>query len=190
MAGLSDRVTVLDRDYRELSGRYSKLVSIEMIEAVGWQYFETFFRACSSLLEDDGLMALQAIVIDDELYEPEKASRSFANTVVFPGGCLPSERVISEIVTRKTDLNVQWVDDITPHYAETLREWRGRFEAAWPSLRGDHYDERFRRMWRFYLAFSEGGFRERRIRDLQMVFAKPGFVPPALREPAFAATLA
>jgi cyclopropane-fatty-acyl-phospholipid synthase len=183
-AGLEDRVTVLDQDYRDLVGRYSKLVSIEMIEAVGWQYFKTFFRKCASLLVNDGLMALQAIVIDDGLYDLEKASKSFANTVVFPGGCLPSERVIAELVTHQTDMSVRWVDDITPHYSETLREWRERFEAAWPELKGTGYDERFRRMWTFYLAFSEGGFRERRIRDLQMVFAKPGFAPPALREPA------
>ena len=189
-AGLSDRITVLDQDYRDLRGKFTKLVSIEMIEAVGWQYFETFFRKCSSLLETDGLMALQAIVIDDELYELEKASKSFANTVVFPGGCLPSERVINQLVTRKTDMNVRWVDDITPHYSETLREWRERFEAAWLELKGNGYDERFRRMWLFYLAFSEGGFRERRIRDLQMVFAKPGFAPPALREPALEAATA
>jgi cyclopropane-fatty-acyl-phospholipid synthase len=185
-AGLSDRITILFEDYRDLRGKYSKLVSIEMIEAVGWQYFKTFFRKCADLLEDDGLMALQAIVIDDDLYELEKASKSFANTVVFPGGCLPSERVITELVTHETDMNVRWVDDITPHYAKTLREWRGRFEAAWPNLRGSDYDERFRRMWTFYLAFSEGGFRERRIRDLQVAFAKPGFAPPALREPALA----
>ena len=185
-AGLSAQITVLDQDYRDLAGRYSKLVSIEMIEAVGWQYFKTFFRKCSELLWDDGLMALQAIVIDDDLYELEKASKSFANTVVFPGGCLPSERVIAELVTHETDMGVRWVDDITPHYSETLREWRARFESAWPRLRGARYDERFKRMWTFYLAFSEGGFRERRIRDLQMVFAKPGFAPPALREPALA----
>ena len=183
-AGLEDRITVLDHDYRDLQGQFSKLVSIEMIEAVGWQYFETFFRKCSALLEDDGLMALQAIVIDDDLYELEKASRSFANTVVFPGGCLPSERVITDLVAHRTDMRVYWADDITPHYALTLGEWRQRFEAAWPHLRGANYDERFRRMWEFYLAFSEGGFRERRIGDLQMVFAKPGFVPPAQRERA------
>ena len=184
--GLSDQITVLDQDYRDLAGRYSKLVSIEMIEAVGWQYFEAFFRKCSSLLEPDGLMALQAIVIDDELYELEKASRTFANTVVFPGGCLPSERVIGELVARHTDMRAHWADDITPHYAQTLREWRHRFEAAWPALRGEHYDERFRRMWTFYLAFSEGGFRERRIRDLQLVFAKPEFRPHAPRAQALA----
>jgi cyclopropane-fatty-acyl-phospholipid synthase len=184
------RIAVLDRDYRDLAGRYSKLVSIEMIEAVGWQYFKTFFRKCSALLEEDGLMALQAIVIDDDLYELEKASKSFANTVVFPGGCLPSERVIAELVTHETDMGVRWVDDITPHYSETLKEWRSRFEAAWPRLRGARYDERFKRMWTFYLAFSEGGFRERRIRDLQMIFAKPALAPAALQEPALASITA
>ncbi len=185
-AGLSGLVTVLDRDYRDLQGKFSKLVSIEMIEAVGWQYLEKFFGKCSELLEDDGLMALQAIVIDDDLYDLEKASRSFANTAVFPGGCLPSERVITDLVTHETDMSVRWIDDITPHYSKTLREWRERFESAWPALRGNGYDERFRRMWTFYLAFSEGGFRERRIRDLQMTFSKPGFTPPVLREPALA----
>jgi len=189
-AGLGDRITVLDQDYRDLRGKYSKLVSIEMIEAVGWQYFETFFRKCSDLLVKNGLMALQAIVIDDDLYELEKASRSFANTVVFPGGCLPSERVINQLVTDTTDMNVGWADDITTHYSKTLQEWRTRFEAAWPALRGNGYDERFKRMWTFYLAFSEGGFRERRIRDLQMVFAKPGVAPTAHREPALAAAAA
>jgi cyclopropane-fatty-acyl-phospholipid synthase len=189
-AGLAERITVLDRDYRELTGTYTKLVSIEMIEAVGWQYFEEFFRKCSDLLLPGGLMALQAIVIDDELYELEKASKSFANTVVFPGGCLPSGELIHRLVAAETDMRPQWVDDITPHYARTLREWRERFDAAWPELRSAGYDERFRRMWRFYLAFSEAGFAERRIRDLQMVFAKPGRAVGPAQEPALQSTRA
>jgi cyclopropane-fatty-acyl-phospholipid synthase len=122
-------------------------------------------------------MLLQAIVIDDDGYEVEKASRSFANTVVFPGGCLPSERVIRDIVAAETDLEIEWSDDITEHYAETLRHWRDRFDAATVRLEGMGYGDRFRRLWRFYLAFSEAGFRERRIRDLQMTFvnqAVPG----------------
>jgi cyclopropane-fatty-acyl-phospholipid synthase len=172
--GLADRVTVLDRDYRDLTGRYSKLVSIEMIEAVGWQYFPVFFERCSSLLAADGLMLLQAIVIDDDAYEVEKASKSFANTHVFPGGCLPSERVIGDLVAARTDMRRHWGDDITPHYAETLRLWRERFDRAAPDLARRGYDERFRRLWTFYLSFCEGGFRERRIRDVQLVFAKPG----------------
>ena len=172
--GLTDRVAVLGSDYRDLGGRFSKLVSIEMIEAVGWQYFETFFRKCSELLDRDGVMLLQAIVIEDESYEVEKASRSFANTEVFPGGCLPSERLIRDMIRAETDMTMSWADDITQHYAETLRHWRVRFAESAPTLSSRGYDERFRRLWAFYLAFSEAGFRERRIRDLQMVFAKPG----------------
>lgn len=172
--GLEDRVTVLGSDYRDLAGTYDSLASVEMIEAVGWQYFKTFFRKCSGLLRPGGRMLLQAIVIDDEDYEVEKRSRSFANTIVFPGGCLPSERVIREIVAAETDMAFEWSDDITGHYAETLRHWRQRFDAASVRLEGMGYGDRFRRLWRFYLAFSEAGFRERRIRDLQMVLAKPG----------------
>jgi len=183
--GLQDLVTVLDRDYRDLEGQFDKLVSIEMIEAVGWQYFETFFRKCSSLIREDGLMLLQAITIDDELYELEKASKSFANTAVFPGGCLPSERLIGELVATLTDMTPIWSDDITHHYAETLRLWRQSFNDAAPKLEPLGYDDRFQRLWNFYLAFSEGGFRERRIRDLQLLFAKPAYDrAPGRRSPA------
>jgi cyclopropane-fatty-acyl-phospholipid synthase len=176
-AGLAERVTVLLRDYRDLDGRYDKLVSVEMIEAVGWQYFETFFRACARRLEPHGLMALQAIVIGDDLYEAEKASRTFSNKHVFPGGCLPSARLIADVTSRKTDLRTVWLDDISAHYARTLEIWRRRFNAAWTQLRELGYDERFRRLWNFYLATSEAGFRERRIRDLQLLFAKPAGRP-------------
>ncbi len=104
-AGVEDRVTVLLEDYRDLRGRYTKLVSLEMIEAVGWQYFDEFFRRCSELLEPDGLFFLQAIVIDDRLYETEKAARSFANTLIFPGGCLPSVEVIQRCTATQTDMS-------------------------------------------------------------------------------------
>jgi cyclopropane-fatty-acyl-phospholipid synthase len=176
-AGLADRVTVLLSDYRDLDGRYDKLVSVEMIEAVGWQYFETFFRVCATLLEPDGLMALQAIVIGDDAYEAEKASRSFSNKHVFPGGCLPSARLIAQLTAAKTDLRTIGLDDISAHYARTLELWRGRFNAAWSQLRELGYDEPFKRLWNFYLASSEAGFRERRIRDLQVLFAKPAWRP-------------
>jgi cyclopropane-fatty-acyl-phospholipid synthase len=188
--GLDGRVTVVDRDYRDLGGRFDKLVSVEMIEAVGWQYFPEYFRRCSALLEPDGLMALQAIVIDDDAYELEKASKTFANTHIFPGGCLPSERVIDELVGEVTDMRPAWRDDITAHYARTLRLWRERFNEAFPRLRAHGYDERFARLWNFYLAFSEGGFAERRIRDVQLLFAKPDADPAAAstsrQEPALA----
>jgi cyclopropane-fatty-acyl-phospholipid synthase len=173
-AGVEDRVTVLLDDYRDLRGRYSKLVSLEMIEAVGWQYFDGFFRRCSELLEPDGLFFLQAIVIDDRLYEQEKATRSFSNTLIFPGGCLPSVEVIQGCVARETDMSTVWLDDIGAHYARTLELWRERFIAN-SDLAGElGYDEPFRRLWTLWLAMSEAGFRERRLRDVQVLFAKPG----------------
>jgi cyclopropane-fatty-acyl-phospholipid synthase len=172
-AGLGDRVEVLDLDYRDLPGRYDRLVSIEMIEAVGWQYFPRFFSRCSELLRDDGLMLLQSIVTDDGSYEIEKTSKSFANSHIFPGGCLPSRASIASDIEGFTDMRTVWLDDITPHYALTLRAWRERFEAAFEGLRTRGYDERFRRLWRMYLALSEAGFRERRLGDVQHLFAKP-----------------
>jgi cyclopropane-fatty-acyl-phospholipid synthase len=173
-AGLGERVTVLLEDYRDLEGRYDRLVSVEMIEAVGWQYFDEFFRHCDELLTPDGLMLLQAITIDDEIYEAEKGARSFANTHVFPGGCLPSKEAIADCVARVTSMREVWLDDITAHYPPTLANWRERFFEAWERLRGRGYDERFQRLWDFYLSSSEAGFRERRIGDVQTLFAKPG----------------
>jgi cyclopropane-fatty-acyl-phospholipid synthase len=172
-AGLSDRVTVLCEDYRDLRGRYDKLASIEMIEAVGWRDFDTFFACCSRLLADDGAMALQAIVVDDRAYSVEKASRSFIRTHIFPHGCLPSLQVLSRCVARCTDLATIGLDDLSAHYAETLRRWRENFEAAVPRLASLGYDERFRRLWRMYLAYCQAGFAERRIRLVQMQLAKP-----------------
>jgi cyclopropane-fatty-acyl-phospholipid synthase len=172
-AGVEDRVTVLLEDYRDLRGRYTKLVSLEMIEAVGWQYFDEYFRRCSELLEPDGLFFLQAILIDDRLYETEKASRSFSNTLIFPGGCLPSQEVIQRSVARETDMSTIWLEEIGAHYARTLELWRERFIAN-SDLAGElGYDEPFRRLWTLWLAMSEAGFRERRLRDVQVVFAKP-----------------
>jgi cyclopropane-fatty-acyl-phospholipid synthase len=173
-AGLEDQVTVLLEDYRDLDGRYDRLVSVEMIEAVGWQYFDDYFRRCDELLTDDGLMLLQAITIDDGIYEIEKAARSFANTHIFPGGCLPSRGLIANCLERVTSMREVWIDDITEHYPPTLASWRDRFFDAWERLRGLGYDERFRRLWEFYLSSSEAGFRERRIGDVQVLFAKPG----------------
>jgi cyclopropane-fatty-acyl-phospholipid synthase len=170
---VADLVTVLCEDYRDLRGRYDKLVSIEMIEAVGYREFDTFFATCSDLLVDDGAMLLQAIVIDDRAYAVEKASRSFIRTHIFPGGCLPSLGVIGRCVARRTDMRAVQLTDLTPHYAETLRRWRANFEAATVRLERLGYDERFRRLWRMYLAYCEAGFAERRIRSVQMLLAKP-----------------
>jgi cyclopropane-fatty-acyl-phospholipid synthase len=172
-AGVADRVTVLCEDYRDLRGRYEKLVCIEMIEAVGYRDFDTFFARCSNLLADDGRMLLQTIVIDDRAYDVEKASRSFIRTHIFPGGCLPSLAVIAGCIAQRTDLQAVGLKDLTPHYAETLRRWRANFEAATARLEDLGYDERFRRLWRMYLAYCEAGFAERRIGVIQMTLAKP-----------------
>jgi cyclopropane-fatty-acyl-phospholipid synthase len=177
-AGLADSVDVLLEDYRDLRGRYDRLVSIEMIEAVGWQYLDTYFSRCSELLEPDGAMLLQAITIDDRAYEAEKASRSFANTHVFPGGCLPSQSVIQRCVAERTDMRPVWLDDITDHYVTTLQRWRAAFAANAARAAELGYDRRFRRMWRLYLAYVEAGFAERRIGDVQLLLAKPGWGGP------------
>jgi cyclopropane-fatty-acyl-phospholipid synthase len=172
-AGLQERVTVLCQDYRDLRGRYDKLVSIEMVEAVGWRALGGFFARCSRLLEPHGAMLLQAITIDDAAYEAEKAARSFINTYIFPGGCLPSQQIIARRLASHTDLRTLAVEDITPHYVETLRRWRANFERAAQRLAELGYDERFRRLWRLYLCYCEAGFAERRIQDVQLLLAKP-----------------
>jgi cyclopropane-fatty-acyl-phospholipid synthase len=160
-------------DYRDLRGSYDKLVSLEMIEAVGWQDFGTFFETCSKLLAPNGTMLLQAITIDDRAYAVEKASKSFIRTYIFPGGCLPSLEVMAQSVARRTDLRTVHLEDLTPHYAETLRRWRANVEAAADELKALGYDERFRRLWRLYLSYCEAGFAEHRIGLVQTVLAKP-----------------
>ncbi len=195
-AGLEGRVEVLLDDYRDLRGRYDKLVSIEMIEAVGWRDFGTFFERCGDLLHPDGAMLLQAITIDDRAYEVEKASRSFMRTHIFPNGCLPSLEVIARCVARNSDFRTVDLEDLTPHYAETVRRWRANVEREADALEALGYDERFRRMWRMYLAYCEGGFAERRIGVVQAVLAKPDWrgsvragvtAPPPVARPIAAA---
>ncbi len=183
-AGLDDRVTVLLQDYRDLTGHYDKLVSIEMIEAVGWRHLGAFFARCSELLVSGGAMLLQAIAIDDRAYEVEKASRSFMNTQIFPGGCLPSLELMTRGVARHTDMQMVHLEDLTPHYVETLRRWRGNFADRAEELDRLGYDERFRRLWTLYLAYCEAGFAERRILDLQLLLAKPRWrvAPPVAVE--------
>jgi cyclopropane-fatty-acyl-phospholipid synthase len=172
-AGVADRVTVLLDNYRELRGRYDKLVSIEMIEAVGPRDFATFFTRCSDLLAPDGAMLLQAIVIDDRAYAIERYSGSFMRTCIFPNGCLPSTEVIARCVARGTDMRTVDLEDLTPNYPLTLRQWRANFDAAADRLRAAGYDEPFQRLWRLYLAYCEAGFAERRIGVTQTVLAKP-----------------
>jgi cyclopropane-fatty-acyl-phospholipid synthase len=186
-AGLEDRVTVLLKDYRDLVGTFDKLVSIEMIEAVGWQYFDTFFERCASLLTPEGAMLLQAITIDERAYNVEKAKKSFANTHVFPGGCLPSLAVISRSVARVTDMRQVQLEDITAHYVRTLRCWRENFLAQLERVRSLGYDGRFQRMWELYLAYCEGGFGGGRIANVQLLLAKPHYRAASESELAVAA---
>jgi cyclopropane-fatty-acyl-phospholipid synthase len=176
-ANVADRVTLLLRDYRDLDGTYDKLVSIEMIEAVGWQFFDTFFARCGRLLRPDGAMLLQAITIDERAYAVEKAKKSFANTYIFPGGCLPSLEVISRSISRVTDMRPVHLEDITGHYVKTLRCWRENFLAQLERVRSLGYDGRFQRMWELYLAYCEGGFGGGRISDVQLLLAKPAYQP-------------
>jgi cyclopropane-fatty-acyl-phospholipid synthase len=178
-AGLEGRVEVLTRDYRDLDGKYDKLVSIEMIEAVGWQHIGTFLEKCSELLRPHGAMLLQAITIDDRAYEVEKASKSFIKEYIFPGGALPSMEVITRNVARRTDLQTVGLEDITDSYVETLRRWRQNFSAHADELSELGYDKSFQRMWTLYLAYCEGGFAERRICDVQLLLAKPGWAVKA-----------
>jgi cyclopropane-fatty-acyl-phospholipid synthase len=175
--GLEHLVTVLDRDYRDLTGRYDKLASIEMIEAVGHKDFGTFFSRCGELLEPDGAMLLQAITIDDRAYAVERASKSFIRTHVFPNGCLPSLEVLGRNVARRTDLALIHLEDFGADYAETLRHWRENFERDPERLARLGYDERFRRLWRLYLSYCEAGFAERRIGVAQLLYAKPAWRP-------------
>jgi len=176
-AGLEDRVTVLQQDYRDLRGRYDRLVSVEMIEAVGWQYFDEFFRRCDELLAPDGAMLLQAITMDDRAYRIERVSRSFIRTMIFPNGCLPSQEVIARCIARDTDMRSVHMEDLTPHYAETLHRWRENLDAHADELEAHGYDERFRRLWRMYLCYCEAGFAEHRIGLAQALFAKPQWRP-------------
>ena len=172
-AGVQDRITLLKEDYRNLKGQFDKLVSIEMIEAVGHQYFNTFFRTCSQLLHDNGMMLLQAITIRDQEFKRYIHSVDFIKRYIFPGGCVTSVAAMLASVTRVTDLRIFHLEDITPHYARTLREWRKRFFDNIQKVRALNFPETFIRMWEYYLCYCEGGFSERYIGDVQMLLTKP-----------------
>jgi cyclopropane-fatty-acyl-phospholipid synthase len=172
-AELDNRITLLKKDYRDLDGKFDKLVSIEMIEAVGHQFYDTFFHTCSRLLKDDGLMALQAITIGDQIFDRHKRSVDFIKRYIFPGSCIPSITAISNAISRATDMQLVYMEDITPHYARTLREWRRRFFANIDKVRALGFPETFVRMWEYYLCYCEGGFAERYIGDVQLILAKP-----------------
>jgi cyclopropane-fatty-acyl-phospholipid synthase len=179
-AGLGSRISLLFEDYRDLKGRYDKLVSIEMIEAVGARYLPTFFRRCSELLKPDGAMLLQAITIQDQLYERALHSVDYIQRFIFPGSFIPSVTAMLRAISRATDLKPFHLEDIGPHYARTLALWRRNFFDHIDEVRRLGYPESFVRLWDFYLCYCEGGFAERQLGDVQMLLTKPACRRPAL----------
>jgi len=173
-AGLGDRVTLLLKDYRDLEGQYDKLVSIEMVEAIGAPYLDVYFEKLGSLLKPDGLALLQAITIEDHRYAQALTSVDFIKRHVFPGSFIPSINALLASKTRSSDLALTQLEDFGHSYALTLKAWRERFMAHLPQVRAQGFDERFIRMWEFYLAYCEGGFRERSIGVAHLLLAKPG----------------
>ncbi|MGG2399330.1 class I SAM-dependent methyltransferase [Pseudomonas sp. SH1-B] len=178
--GLEDRVTLLLEDYRDLEGQYDKLVSIEMIEAVGHRFLPTYFAQCARLLKPEGLMLLQAITIRDQRYEQACSSVDFIQRYIFPGGALPSMQKMLDVVTRHTDLNLHHMEDFGLHYARTLRLWHDNLRQARQRLEQLGYDDYFYRLWEFYLCYCEGGFLERTIGTAQLLLAKPAARPAPL----------
>jgi cyclopropane-fatty-acyl-phospholipid synthase len=172
-AGIADRITLLKQDYRDLTGAFDKLVSIEMIEAVGHQFLDEFFRVCSERLKPDGQMLLQAITIRDQVFDWHKRNVDFIKRYIFPGSCIPSLAAISGAVARATDLRVFHLEDITAHYAATLRKWRENFFANLAKVKALGFPDAFVHMWEFYLCYCEGGFAERYLGDVQVLFTKP-----------------
>jgi cyclopropane-fatty-acyl-phospholipid synthase len=178
--GLQSQITLLLCDYRDLTGQFDKLVSIEMIEAVGHRFLPTYFKQCSHLLKNNGLMLLQAITIREQRYEQAKRSVDFIQRYIFPGGALPSVHKMLEVVGRDTDMNLLHMEDFGLHYARTLRIWHDNFRHAHGYLTELGYDDYFLRLWEFYLCYCEGGFLERTIGTAQLLLAKPCALPQPL----------
>jgi cyclopropane-fatty-acyl-phospholipid synthase len=177
-AGLEARIEVLLADYRELDpavhGTFDKLVSIEMIEAVGHEYQPVLLRKCAQMLRSDGAMLLQAITIADQQYESARRSVDFIQRHIFPGSCLTSVTRLCAVLTQTTDLRVAHAEDIGPHYATTLAHWRARFRARAAEIRALGFSDSFIRMWQYYFCYCEAGFLERAIGDVQLLLVKPG----------------
>jgi len=171
-AGVEDHVRVLLKDYRELDGQFDKLVSVEMIEAVGHQYLDTYFAQCDQLLRPTGAMLIQAILIGEQSYRSYRNGVDFIRAYVFPGGCLPSAVTINQSIGRVTSMRMLDYEDMTEHYAETLRHWRRSFMGCLEDVGSQGFDEYFIRLWHFYLCYCEAAFAERRCQSVQMMFAK------------------
>lgn len=167
--GLEHRITLLRDDYRDLTGQYDKIVSVEMIEAVGQEYLTTYLQKCQSLLKPNGMMAIQAITIADQRYDKYSQGVDFIQKHIFPGGFLPSITAVANELTRHTDFVVRDIRDIGLDYAKTLADWHHMFNQQVTTLKQQGFDERFIRMWRYYLCYCEGGFLERTISTIQLV---------------------
>ncbi len=178
--GLADRVRVLLQDYREVSGQFDKVVSIEMIEAVGAAYLETYLAKVASLLKPGGLALIQAITIEDHRYAQALAGVDFIKRHIFPGSFIPSIQAILTAKTRACDLALVHLEDFGASYARTLQAWRVRFLQSLAQVRALGFDERFIRMWEYYLAYCEGGFRERSVGVAHLLFAKPRLTGSAM----------
>lgn len=173
--GLSDKITLLKQDYRELQGQFDKLVSVEMIEAVGKEYYSVFFNKCSSLLKPNGKLLIQAITIADQRFEYYANNVDFIQRYIFPGGCLPSVSKMCEHLAKDTDMVPLQLKDIGIDYALTLREWRHRFDNNWLEIQNHGFDDRFKRLWHYYLCYCEGGFLERKVSTVHLVARKPDY---------------
>ncbi len=172
-AGLQDQIKVIKDDYRELEGSFDKVVSVEMVEAVGYKYMNGFFKACCDRLKPDGEMLLQAITIGEQNWKQYIRSVDFIRTHVFPGGCLPSVGSLQRAAGQATDMRMLHLDDMTPHYALTLNHWKQRFLSKLDHVRDQGYDDRLIRLWNFYLSYCEAAFEERRVNCVQVVFGRP-----------------
>ena len=170
---LDDKITLLSKDYRELEGAFDKVVSIEMIEAVGAEYVPGFFEKASSLLKKNGLMLLQGITYNDPDFDAYKNSVDFIRKYIFPGSCLVAMPQILQAIKEKTDMAMIDSEDITHHYARTLEIWREDFLKVLPQVKDLGFSDPFTRIWNFYLVYCEAGFLENLIGDYQIVFAKP-----------------
>ncbi len=178
---LTDKITLLLNDYRDLTGKFDKLVSIEMVEAVGHQFYDTYFKKCASLLKPNGMALIQAITITDQRFEAAKNSVDFIQRYIFPGSNIPSITAMLTSITKVSDLKLVDLEDIGSHYATTLRKWYENFFANIDAVRKLGYSEEFIKMWAFYLCYCEGGFAERALGDCHLLLAKPDNRRPAIR---------
>ncbi len=173
-AGLDGRVTLLLEDYRRLVGSYDKLVSVEMIESIGHQYFDEFFGRCAALLKPGGRMCLQSITIADQHYESALREVDYIQRHIFPGSCIPSVAALCASTARSSDLRLVHLEDIGLHYVRTLEEWRGNLRARWKDALALGLSEDFLRTWEFYFCYCAGGFAERHISNVHLVYERPG----------------